>query len=117
VYRFGGVWCLDIRLDNRGEHGSLKNLGSERKVPLHPAVIEEGFLRYVAKLPKDGPLFPNLTPDLYGKRGGSGSKRLCRWIRVNLGMDHPRKGRITRGVTVSSPYAVVLASRKNTTKP
>src|SRR5580704_19515897 len=79
VYQFAGIWCLDIRLDNRGEHGSLKNLGSERKVPLHPAVIEEGFLKYVAKLPKNGPLFPNLTPDRYGKRGGSGSKRLCRW--------------------------------------
>ena len=50
-------WCLDIRLDNRGEHGSLKNLRSERKVPLHPAVKEEGFLKYVAKLPKNGPLF------------------------------------------------------------
>jgi integrase len=91
VYEFGGVWCLDIRLDNRGKDGSLKNLGSERKVPLHPAVIDEGFLGYVAKLPKDGPLFPNLTPDRYGRRGGSGSKRLCRWIRVNLGMDNGRK--------------------------
>jgi hypothetical protein len=85
------VWCLDIRLDNRGKDGSLKNLGSERKVPLHPAVIEEGFLRYVDGLPKDGPLFPNLTPDRYGRRGGSGSKRLCRWIRVNLGMNNSRK--------------------------
>ena len=91
VYEFGGVWCLDIRLDNRGKDGSLKNLGSERKVPLHPAVIEEGFLKYVAKLPKDGPLFPNLTPDRYGKRGGSGSKRLCRWIRGDLKMKNPRK--------------------------
>ena len=91
VYEFGSVWCLDIRLDNRGKDGSLKNLGSERKIPLHPAVIEEGFLRYVDGLPKDGPLFPNLTPDRYGRRGGSGSKRLCRWIRVNLGMNNSRK--------------------------
>ena len=91
VYEFGGVWCLDIRLDNRGKDGSLKNLGSERKVPLHPAIIEEGFHRYVRGLPKDGPRFPNLTPDRYGRRGGSGSKRLCRWIRVNLGMDNARK--------------------------
>jgi integrase len=91
VYEFGGVWCLDIRLDNRGRDGSLKNIGSERKVPLHPAIIKEGFHRYVGGLPKDGPLFPNLTPDRYGRRGGSGSKRLCRWIRVNLGMDNVRK--------------------------
>ena len=91
VYEFGGVWCLDICLDNRGKDGSLKNLGSERKVPLHPAIVDEGFLRYVAMLRKDSPLFPNLTPDRYGRRGGSGSKRLCRWIRGNLGMDNKRK--------------------------
>jgi integrase len=91
VYPFGGVWCLDIRLDNRGELGSLKNKGSERKVPLHPDIIEEGFLKYVASLPKNGPLFPNLTPDVYGKRGGSGSKRLCRWIRLNLKMSNRRQ--------------------------
>ena len=91
VYPFGGIWCLDIRLDNRGESGSLKNKGSERKVPLHPAIIEEGFLKYVARLPKNGPLFPNLTPDVYGKRGGSGSKRLCRWIRLNLKMGNRRQ--------------------------
>lgn len=53
--------------------------------------MEEGFLRYVGGLPKDGSLFPNLTPDRYGRRGGSGSKRLCRWIRLNLGMDNARK--------------------------
>ena len=91
VYQFGGVWCLDIRLDNRGEQGSLKTRASERKVPLHPAIIAEGFLQYVAGLPTNGPLFPNLTPDVYGKRGGSGSKRLCRWIRLNLRMDNRRQ--------------------------
>jgi integrase len=121
VYQFGGVWCLDIRLDNRGQKGSLKNLGSERKVPLHPAVIEEGFLQYVAKLPKHGPLFPNLTPDLYGKRGGSGSKRLCRWIRVNLGMGNPRKApnhawrhrfkSVCRRAGVEEEYLLVRVSR------
>jgi hypothetical protein len=29
VYEFGGVWCLDIRLYNRGENGSLKTEGSD----------------------------------------------------------------------------------------
>src|ERR1700730_4064104 len=51
------VWCLAIRLDNRGEDGSLNTEGSERKVPLHPAIIAEGFLDYVRSLPKNGPLF------------------------------------------------------------
>jgi hypothetical protein len=52
IYEFGGVWCLDIRLDYRGEDGSLKTEGSERKVPLHPAIIAEGFLDYARSLPK-----------------------------------------------------------------
>ena len=38
------------------EAGSLKTLGSEPVVPLHPAVIEAGFLQFVPKLPS-GPLF------------------------------------------------------------
>ena len=58
IYEFGGVWCFDIRLDNREGDESLKNEGSERKEPLHPALIAEGFLDYVHSLAKDGPLFP-----------------------------------------------------------
>jgi hypothetical protein len=69
IYEFGGVWCLDIRLDNRGEDGSLKTEGSERKEPLHPALIAEGFLDYVRSLPKTGPLFPGITPDRWQPGG------------------------------------------------
>lgn len=38
-----GIWCMKIM----PEAGSLKTLGSERVVPLHPAVIEAGFLQFV----------------------------------------------------------------------
>jgi integrase len=59
-----------------------KNPGSVRKVPLHPALIREGFIdKYVAKLPQDGPLFPDLTPDRFGRRSGTGTKRIGRWLR------------------------------------
>lgn len=40
--------------------GSLKNEGSERDVPIHPAVLERGFLEFVRSC-GDGPLF-------YGKK-------------------------------------------------
>ena len=56
-----GIWSTKIV----PEAGSLKTAGSERVVPLHPAVLEAGFLQFVAKLPP-GPLFPALTPDVFG---------------------------------------------------
>ena len=91
VYEFGGVWCLDIRLDNRGEDGSLKTGPSERKVPLHPAIITEGFLDYAHSLSKDGPLFPGITPDRFGSRAGNGTKTIGQWIRQRVGITDPRK--------------------------
>lgn len=91
IYEFGGVWCLDIRLDYRGEDGSLKTEGSERKEPLHPALIAEGFLDYWRSLPAGGPLFPGITPDRFGSRAGNGTKTIGRWIRERVGIQDPRK--------------------------
>ncbi|MFZ3324836.1 MAG: hypothetical protein WA231_02620 [Methylocella sp.] len=44
VTQLSGIWCMKIA----PEAGSLKTAGSERVVPLHPAVIEAGFLQFVA---------------------------------------------------------------------
>jgi len=90
VEMIGGVPCLHIRLDYRGDSASLKNEGAERTVPLHSAIIDEGFLDYVASLPKNGPLFPNVTPDRFGRRGGNGSKTIGRWIRQEVGITDPK---------------------------
>ncbi|SCY47093.1 site-specific integrase [Microvirga guangxiensis] len=68
--------CMKIDPDA----GSLKTLSSERIVPLHPAIIESGFLEYVRTV-KSGPLFPKLSPDKFGKRGGNGTKVIGRWVR------------------------------------
>ncbi len=59
--------------------GTLKNAGSERKVPLHPALIEAGFLDFV-KSKGDGPLF---------YRGGG--RRAAR-AREASESKHPSKG-------------------------
>jgi hypothetical protein len=83
-----GVWYLDINADH--ETKSLKNAGSARKVPLHPALIEVGFLDYIRTLPADGPLFPDLSPDRFGRRGGNGTKIIGRWVRAS-GITDPRK--------------------------
>jgi hypothetical protein len=71
---------LAIRLDHRDENGSVKTKSSPRRVPLHPALIEEGFLKYLAGLPKTGPLFPSLGTDYFGKQGGIATKRVSRWL-------------------------------------
>ena len=69
IAEVNGIWCMKIV----PEAGWVKTAGSERIVPLHPAVIEAGFLQYVSNL-TSGPIFPALPPDRFGKRGGNGTK-------------------------------------------
>ena len=58
-----GIWCVRFT----PEAGSLKNVNSERTVPLHPALIERGFLQF-AKAVASGPLFADLPPNQFGSR-------------------------------------------------
>jgi hypothetical protein len=44
IRRMGTGWVIDILLDNRDPNASLKTEASHRTVPLHAALIEEGFL-------------------------------------------------------------------------
>jgi integrase len=76
ITQLSGIWCMKIA----AEAGSLKTAGSERVVPLHPAVIDAGFLQFVAKSAA-GPLFSTLPPDVFGKRGGNATKIIGRWVR------------------------------------
>lgn len=46
-----------IRLAPAEDGGSFKNEGSERDVPLHPALIDRGFLKFAKTRPNGGPLF------------------------------------------------------------
>lgn len=72
--------CHVMKIAPAEDGGTLKNEGSEREVPLHPAIIKRGFLDFVRQR-GDGPLF-------YGKRG-SGKRHpskavanhLAAWIR------------------------------------
>jgi integrase len=84
VLQIEDIWCM--KLDP--EAGSLKTSGSERIIPLHPALIENGFLKFVATI-KSGPLFAALSPDKFGKRGGNGTKVIGRFVR-QLGLTDMR---------------------------
>ena len=52
VFIDGGVWSIKVTEDA----GNLKNASSERVVPVHPSLIERGFLVFASGQPK-GPMF------------------------------------------------------------
>jgi integrase len=84
ILQIDGIWCM--KMDP--EAGSLKTSSSERVIPLHPALIDNGFLSFVKSI-RSGPLFAKLKPDKFGKRGGNGTKVIGRWVR-SLGLVDPR---------------------------
>ncbi len=65
------VWCIDITdtLDDDALPNQIKNEASNRLVPLHPKLIELGFVDYVRKLPDQaGRVFPGLKAIGIGKK-------------------------------------------------
>lgn len=81
-----------LRIAPAEDGGSLKNAHSERDIPIHPALIERGFLEFV-KSAGDGPLFYGRSgrnaarprtndPDKPRKHASKGvTNRLSEWIR------------------------------------
>lgn len=90
VRKEAGTWLLDVRPTDERQG---KNATFQRLIPLHPAIIDEGFLDYVASLPADptGPLFPSLPADLRGSRVEPATTKLGRWMRGTLKITDPRK--------------------------
>ena len=84
IIQQAGIWCM--KFDPAA--GALKNVNSERAVPLHPAIVASGFLEFVAAR-SSGPLFPGLTVDRFGTRGASGTRIISRWVR-SLGISDER---------------------------
>lgn len=79
-------WVLNI-IDDDGEK-RVKTATSRRKVPIHPALIQAGFLRYHAELAKQGQtrLFPDLVADCKGVLTGNFSKWWGRYGHETLGL-------------------------------
>ena len=95
IQKIDGIWCIVID-DMPGENGEqkrLKNTSSRRRLPLHPQVIETGFLRYVEQLRIKGEvrLFPDLRADRFGKFSAAFSKAFMKYLRKELGITDPRK--------------------------
>ncbi len=102
IIQVDGVWVMQITATEDG--GRLKNAGSEREVPIHPAVLERGFLDFV-EAKGSGPLFYGAAKgqrrgrrgkaddDTDGRRHASKgvTNRLGGWIRSQEGFNDPRK--------------------------
>jgi hypothetical protein len=85
-----GIWVMAFR----AEAGSLKTQGSERRVPLHPHVLEAGFLDFV-RSKGTGPLFYDPgRRKLDAKRPQAKivAKKVARWVHT-LGIEVGRQHR------------------------
>jgi integrase len=60
-----------IKIRSRSEHQRLKTVNAERDIPIHPQLIELGFLDYVEQV-KSSPAANNLWPDLPKRNERSG---------------------------------------------
>jgi integrase len=89
-----GMAVFNISKRNRSKDQGLKTTVSTRKIALHQAVLDEGFIDYrsaVCRKHGDGPLFPTVKLDLYGRRAGTVTTELSEWLRREVGITDPRK--------------------------
>lgn len=84
------AWCIDI---NTGPDGNnhLKNAGAIRLIPLHPTLIELGFLKYAQSHsdPK-ALLFPDLKPNGEDRHGAKWGEWFSTYRR-SIGLNDSRK--------------------------
>jgi site-specific recombinase XerD len=85
VSKTEGITYIDIQIDKSEEGRSVKTSESMRSVPLHPAILDEGFLEYLASLSKgEKYLFPGPWTDQHGDRTKTPANRLRDWIHKQL---------------------------------
>ena len=85
------AWVIRLVEDQR-EGLTLKNANSSRRVPVHGALINQGFLRLVeaARSKNQARIFPDLKPDRYGNATGNWSKWYGKYLRTVCGVSDTR---------------------------
>jgi Phage integrase SAM-like domain len=86
VYRKNGIWVLHIREDNRTPDQRLKTPSRTRIMPLHSAILEEGFLKFVEPV-GDRPLFHHLKLYGYGRRTSEFTAIINEWLHETVGTE------------------------------
>jgi integrase len=86
------VLCIhDEGAEDEDGVSSLKNEESRRIVPIHLALVAEGFLDFVNRLPARSPLFPDARSDaLFGLRATNASKKVARCLKKELKITDPK---------------------------
>jgi integrase len=87
-----GIWIFNISTKNRIKGHRLKTPVSPRRLSLHQACIDEGFIDYrdsVVRKHGHGPLFPDVGLDTYGRRVGVVTHKLSDWLRGTVGITDP----------------------------
>lgn len=81
-----------MSITDEGEGNQLKTRNARRRVPVHPELLELGFLDYweSCREAKQEFVFPHLKPDVTGKRSGNWSKWFSRYKR-DIGIKDGRK--------------------------
>jgi integrase len=86
VKQEGGVWYFDV---TKGEGKSLKTASSKRRVPIHRALIELGFLKFITAGPVSGRVFPEIKKGADGYASHNFSKWWSRYA-VHVGFKTDR---------------------------
>jgi len=81
------TYGLLIRISDEGDKQRIKTNSSRRKIPLHAILLDAGFMDYARKIRKEGNewLFPELKPNLHGKRGAEFGRWFARYLRSPKG--------------------------------
>ena len=86
-----GIWVMGIDRKHRSRDQRLKTKVSTRKLALHGALLDEGFLDYWRSLPLGGPLFPNVPLDTYGRRASKVTTECSIWLCNVVKITDPNK--------------------------
>ncbi|WP_167730150.1 site-specific integrase [Terasakiella sp. SH-1] len=85
VQQHDGIWCFAITRDRTigVDDKILKTKASERTIPIHPRLIEMGFMKYLKRFERKprSKLFPDIPAGTTGYRSDTFSKNFRRFLR------------------------------------
>lgn len=89
--RYGDTPGHYVSITDDAARAQSKNAASRRRIRLHPALLDGGFLDYVARARRPRLPFPELRANGRGKRGGYFSTWLSIYLRNKVGITDGRK--------------------------